>query len=35
VYKPMADLKYPDPTAQLDTTNLIEPGADTYCENGY
>jgi hypothetical protein len=31
----MADPKYPDPTAQLDTTNLIEPGPDTYCENGY
>jgi ribonuclease Z len=35
VYGPMADPKYPEPTAQLDTTNLIEPGPDTYCENGY
>ena len=35
VYGPMADPKYPDPTAQLDLTNLIQPGPDTYCENGY
>jgi ribonuclease Z len=35
VYAPLADPKYPDPTAQLDRTNLIEPGPDTYCENGY
>jgi hypothetical protein len=31
----MADPKYPDPTSQLDTTNLIGPGHNTYCENGY
>jgi ribonuclease Z len=35
VYGPMADPKYPTPIAQLDTTSLIEPGDDTYCENGY
>jgi ribonuclease Z len=35
VYAPLAPPKYPTPTAQLDTTNLIEPGDDTYCENGY
>ncbi len=35
VYGPMAEPKYETPTAQLDTTNLIEPGDDTYCENGY
>jgi ribonuclease Z len=35
VYGPMADPKYEDPTTQLDLTNLIEPGPDTYCENGY
>jgi ribonuclease Z len=35
VYQPLAPAKYPNPTAQLDTTNLIEPGEDTYCENGY
>jgi len=35
VYGPMADPKYPDPTAQLDKTNLIPPGEDRYCENGY
>jgi ribonuclease Z len=29
------EAKYADPEAQLDTTNLIEPGVDTYCENGY
>ncbi len=34
VYGPMDPAKYPDPTAQLDTTNLIEPD-DTYCANGY
>jgi ribonuclease Z len=27
--------KYPSPTAQLDKSTLIEPGDDTYCENGY
>jgi ribonuclease Z len=27
--------KYPSPTAQLDTTNIISPGDDTYCKNGY
>jgi ribonuclease Z len=31
----MAEPKYPDPTAQLDRTNLILPGDDTYCDNGY
>jgi hypothetical protein len=31
----MDDPKYPDPTSQLDKTNLIEPGVNTYCENGY
>ena len=35
VYGPMADPKYPEPTSQLDTTNLIEPDDDTYCENRY
>jgi ribonuclease Z len=35
VYGPMADPKYDDPTTQLDTTNLIEPGPGTYCDNGY
>jgi ribonuclease Z len=35
VYGPMADAKYESPTAQLDTTNLIVPGVDTYCDNGY
>ena len=35
VYGPMADPKYPEPTSQLDLTNLIKPGVDTYCENGY
>ncbi|MGE5603048.1 MAG: hypothetical protein ACM30E_08355 [Nitrososphaerales archaeon] len=35
VYGPMADPKYPEPTSQLDRTNLIEPGANTYCANGY
>jgi hypothetical protein len=34
VYQPLVDAKYPDPTAQLDTTNLIKPD-DTYCANGY
>lgn len=27
--------KYPSPTAQLDPTNIIPPGDDTYCQNGY
>jgi ribonuclease Z len=27
--------KYSSPTAQLDTTNLILPGDNTYCDNGY
>ncbi len=35
VYARLAPAKYPSPTAQLDTTNLIQPGPDTYCENGY
>jgi ribonuclease Z len=35
VYSPLTPAKYPSPTAQLDETDLIEPGADTYCENGY
>lgn len=30
----LAPAKYPTPTAQLDTTNLIQPD-DTYCDNGY
>lgn len=34
-YYPVKAPKYPTPTAQLDTTNLILPGDDTYCENGY
>lgn len=32
---PLSPPKYSTPTAQLDTTNLIRPGADTYCANGY
>jgi ribonuclease Z len=35
VYAPLAPAKYPTPTAQLDTTNLIQPSPDTYRENGY
>ena len=35
VYVPLAPAKYPTPTAQLDTTNLIPPGPDTYSDNGY
>ncbi len=35
VYAPLAPAKYKSPTAQLDTTNLIQPGSDTYCDNGY
>lgn len=35
VYAPLAPAKYKSPTAQLDTRNLIKPGDDTYCENGY
>jgi ribonuclease Z len=35
VYAPLKDPKYPTPTAQLDTTNLILPGDNTYCDNGY
>ena len=35
VYAPLAPAKYPSPTAQLDTTNLILPGDDSYCKNGY
>jgi ribonuclease Z len=35
VYQPLAPAKYESPTAQLDKTNLIKPGPDTYCENGY
>ncbi len=35
VYGPMADPKYEEPTTQLDVTNLIEPGDDTDCDNGY
>jgi len=35
VYTPLALAKYASPIAQLDTTNLIEPGDDTYCANGY
>ncbi|WP_242343811.1 hypothetical protein [Anaeromyxobacter terrae] len=27
--------KYPSPTAAIDTTNVIQPGPDTYCESGY
>jgi hypothetical protein len=35
VYRPLAPAKYESPTAQMNTTNLIEPGPNTYCENGY
>ncbi|MFN8201662.1 MAG: hypothetical protein U0S48_03795 [Solirubrobacteraceae bacterium] len=35
VHSPLGPAKYPSATAQLDTTNMIAPGADTYCENGY
>jgi ribonuclease Z len=35
VYQPLAAPKYPSPKAQLDTTNEITPGPDSYCENGY
>lgn len=35
VYQPLAPAKYPSPTAQLNTTNLIRSGPNTYCENGY
>jgi ribonuclease Z len=35
VYSPLAPAKYPSPTAQLDERNLIPPGNNTYCENGY
>ena len=35
VSSPLGPAKYPTATAQLDTTNVIPPGADTYCENGY
>jgi ribonuclease Z len=34
-YGPLADAKYETPTSQLDTTNMILPGDDTYCDNGY
>ncbi len=34
VYGPLAPSKY-RLTAQQDTTNLIQPGDDTYCDNGY
>ena len=34
VYMRLAEAKYEDSTAQLDLTNLIVPGEDTYCENG-
>ena len=30
VYALLAPTKHPSPTAQLDTVNLIRPGADTY-----
>ena len=33
-YTPLAAPKY-GLTAQQDPTNLIQPGADTYCDNGY
>jgi hypothetical protein len=35
VYAPLVPARYPSPTAKLDTTNLIQLGPDTYCENGY
>lgn len=35
VHSPLSTPKYPSPTAQLDTTNLISPGPTTYCANGY
>ena len=31
----MNDPKYPSNTYQLDLTTLIQPGKDTYCEDGY
>ncbi len=27
--------KYPDPEAQIDTTNVIQPGDNTYCPDAY
>jgi hypothetical protein len=35
VYLPLAPAKYPSPTAQLDRANLIQPGPDTYSDDGY
>ena len=35
VYAPLAPAKYPSPTAQLDETNLVQPGPDTYNKDGY
>jgi hypothetical protein len=35
VHQPLASPKYESPTAQLDMINMIRPGDDTYCENGY
>jgi len=34
-YLPLAPAKYATPRAQLDTTNLIQPGPDTYGEDRY
>jgi len=35
LYGPLNPPKYPTSTAQLDQTTLIQPGDNTYCENGY
>ncbi len=34
-YSSLNPAKYPTATAQLDTSTVIPPGDDTYCENGY
>ncbi len=35
LYYPLYPAKYPTATAQLDTSTVIPPGDDTYCDNGY
>jgi len=35
LYYPLYPAKYSTATAQLDTSTVIPPGDDTYCENGY
>ena len=35
IYTPLNPPKYPTSTAQLDQSTLIQPGDNTYCENGY